>query len=111
MSVKNVVKVMNFHALLRVNDARKRVEKAYKYERELKYVISSIINNRLFIQSHLSLKFPDNDTELNIYLGSDLGFCNNFNADIISYIKSDNDKNDKIIIGKKIKLNIENVIL
>jgi len=45
MSVRNVVKVMNFHALLRVNDARKRVEKAFNYERELKYVIATIVNN------------------------------------------------------------------
>lgn len=111
MSVKNVVKVMNFHALLRVNDARSRVKKAYKYERELKYVISSVINNRIFIQSHLSLEFPKNEKELNIYIGSDLGFCNNFNSDIISYLKSDDVNNDKIIIGKKIKSNVENVVL
>lgn len=111
MSVKNVVKVMNFHALLRVNDARSRVKKAYKYERELKYVISSVINNRIFIQSHLSLEFPKNEKELNIYIGSDLGFCNNFNSDIISYLKSDDAKNDKIIIGKKIKSNFENIVL
>ena len=45
MSVRNVVKVMNFHALLRVNDARKKVEKAFNYERELKYVIATIVNN------------------------------------------------------------------
>ena len=111
MSVKNVVKVMNFHALLRVNDARKKVEKAYKYERELKYVISSIINNRNFIQNHLSLKFPVNAAELNIYIGSDLGFCNNFNSDIINILKEDKSENDKIIIGKKIKINVSNILL
>ena len=111
MSVKNVVKVMNFHALLRVNDARKRVEQAYKYERELKYIITSVVNNRIFIQNKVSLLFPNNDRELNIYIGSDLCFCNNFNSDILSFIKNDKDSNDKIIIGKKIKSNIKNVVL
>ena len=32
MSVRNVVKVMNFHALLRVNNARKKVETEYTPE-------------------------------------------------------------------------------
>ena len=32
MSVRNVVKVMNFHALLHVNNARKKIEKAFNYE-------------------------------------------------------------------------------
>ena len=44
MGVKNTVKVMNFHALLRVTDARDRVNDAFRYERELKYIISSIVN-------------------------------------------------------------------
>ena len=50
MSVKNTVKVMNFHALLRVPEARRRVDLAFEYERELKYIISSIVNNRIFKQ-------------------------------------------------------------
>ena len=37
MSIKNTVKVMNFHALLRVNNARKNVDHAFNYERNLKY--------------------------------------------------------------------------
>ena len=93
MSVKNVVKVMNFHSLLRVNDARKKVEQAHNYERELKYVITSIINNRIFNQEKVSLNLSKNDKELNIYIGSDLGFCTNFNSDIVTFIKKDDDKN------------------
>ena len=38
MSIKNTVKVMNFHALLRVNNARKNVDHAFNYERNLKYI-------------------------------------------------------------------------
>ncbi len=39
MSVKKVVKVMNFHSLLRVNGARRKVEQAHRYEKELKSVM------------------------------------------------------------------------
>ena len=111
MSVKNVVKVMNFHSLLRVNSARNRVKQAHNYERELKYVISSIVNNRIFNQEKVSLSFPKNTKELNIYIGSDLGFCTNFNSDIIAYLKKDDNRNDKIIIGKKIKTKVKNTVL
>ena len=108
MSVRNVVKVMNFHALLRVNDARKKVEKAFNYERELKYVIATIVNNRIFNQENLSLDFSKNEKELNIYIGSDLGFCSSFNFDVMSYLKEDLDENDKIIIGKRVDCDVPN---
>lgn len=111
MSVRNVVKVMNFHALLRVNEARKKVEKAFEYERELKYVISTIVNNRIFKQDNISLDFSKNEKELNIYIGSDLGFCSSFNSDVVSYLKIDEQKNDKIIVGRKIDFPTENVVL
>ena len=111
MSVKNTVKVMNFHALLRVPEARRKVELAFEYERELKYIISSIINNRIFKQERLSLELDETAKELNIYIGSDLGFCANFNSNIMNYLKVDDDRNDKIIIGKKIRLTVDNEIL
>ena len=111
MSVRNVVKVMNFHALLRVNEARKKVERAFEYERELKYVISTIVNNRIFKQDNISLDFSKNEKELNVYIGSDLGFCSSFNSDVMSYLKEDIPKNDKIIIGKRVDLNVDNRIL
>ena len=98
MNVRNIVKVMNFHALLRVTDARDRVNDAFRYERELKYIISSIVNNRIFKQEHVSLDIDDEGVELNIYLGSDLGFCANFNSDVMYFLKTDDAENDKIII-------------
>ena len=111
MSVRNVVKVMNFHALLRVNNARRKVERAFKYERELKYIIATIVNNRIFNQEQLSLELSKNEKELNIYIGSDLGFCASFNSDVIKYIKEDKDANAKVIIGKKINIDVPNKIL
>ena len=108
MSVRNIVKVMNFHALLRVNGARRKVEKAFDYERELKYIIATIVNNRIFNQENLSLEMPKNAKELNIYIGSDLGFCSSFNSDVMSYIKHDSPDNDKIIIGKRVLVDVPN---
>ena len=111
MSVKNTVKVMNFHALLRVPEARRRVDLAFEYERELKYIISSIVNNRIFKQEQLSLDLDPDARELNIYIGSDLGFCANFNSNIISYLRADEPENDKIIIGRRIRVTTDNEIL
>lgn len=111
MSVKNVVKVMNFHSLLRVNGARRKVNEAYLYENEIKGIISSIVNNRIFKEENLSIKMANNNKELNIYIGSDLGFCASFNADIIKILKEDAKENDKIIIGKKINVVKDNVLL
>jgi F0F1-type ATP synthase gamma subunit len=111
MSVKNVVKVMNFHSLIRVNAARRKVTEAYAYENELKTIISTIVNNRIFKEENLSIKMASGKKELNVYIGSDLGFCASFNADIISFLKEDDPKNDKIIIGKKINVINDNVLL
>ena len=35
MKIESVVKVMNFHALLRVDSSRKKAEKFFEYEKEL----------------------------------------------------------------------------
>ena len=111
MSVKNVVKVMNFHSLLRVNSARRKVNEAFMYENEIKGIISSIVNNRIFKEDNLSIKMASGKKELNVYIGSDLGFCASFNADIINFLKADDKDNDKIIIGKKINIVKDNVLL
>ncbi|MDD6272455.1 MAG: F0F1 ATP synthase subunit gamma [Bacilli bacterium] len=111
MGVRNTVKVMNFYALLRVNDARKNVENAFRYERELKYIISSIVNNRIFKQERMSLEMNPEGKELNIYIGSDLGFCANFNGEVLFLLNGDLPENDKIIIGKRVRTTTENEIL
>ncbi|MBR3209972.1 MAG: F0F1 ATP synthase subunit gamma [Bacilli bacterium] len=111
MSVKKIVKVMNFHSLLRVNNARKKVEQAHSYEQELKKVISSIVNNHIFIQEHVSLDLAKTNKALNIYIGSDFGFCSSFNIDVLRYIKQDDSENDKIIVGKKINVEVPNKVL
>ena len=111
MSVKTVVKVMNFHALLRVNSARRKVEQAHQYEQQLRKILFSIINNRIFQQEDVSLALPENAKELNIYIGSDWGFCASFNADVMRFLREDDAHNEKILIGKRIKLDAENIVL
>ncbi len=111
MKIQNVVKVMNFHSLLRVNKARKRVENAKVYEETLSKIIVSIISNRNFSKEQKNLNFIETNKELNIYIGSDLGFCAAFNSDVIKNIKLDDDKNDKILIGKKIYIDVPNIVM
>ena len=111
MIVKNVVKVMNFHSLLRVNEARKRVEWAQEYEGRLRQAVSEIVNNRIFRQENLSLKMRKDAKELNIYIGSDFGFCADFNVAVKRYLVEDNPENDKVVVGNKISGDFENLLL
>lgn len=110
MKVKSVVKVMNFHSLLRVNSARKKAEKLDGYEKELSNMIDTILNNKNLLLDKKSLVPPKNKKSLIIYIGNDYGFCANFNTSINELIKKDN-LNDKIIIGKKLISNTTNVVM
>ena len=110
MKVKSVVKIMNFHSLLRVNSARRKAEELDKYEKELFSVIDSILNNKNFILDKKSLIPPKGKNDLIIYIGNDYGFCSNFNSNINDAIKIDQ-SNDKILIGKKLTSNATNVIM
>ena len=109
MSIKGVVKIMNFHSLLRVNSARKKAEKLNNYEQELSNMIDSILNNKNFILDKKSLLPPKDKKDLVIYIGNDYGFCANFNTTINDLIRKDVN-NDKILIGKKLTNFATNVI-
>ena len=80
MVIKNVVKVMNFHSLLRVDKSQRRAHMYFETEEELLKIIRKV--------------------GLNIYIGNDLGFCGDFNFSINKEVRRDQDY--KIIIGKKI---------
>ena len=109
MRVKSVVKVMNFHSLLRVSKSRKEAEKYFAVEKQLRIMIDSIANNRNIILDKRLLKVDESKPVLNIYVGSDLGFCGAYNYIVKDAIKKDN--SIKIIIGKKVKSNKDNIIL
>lgn len=109
MKVKSVVKVMNFHSLLRVNSARRKAEQLDKYEKELSNMIDSILNNKNLILDKMTLVPPKDEKDLIIYIGNDYGFCANFNTSINNLIKND-PNSDKILIGKKLTNSANNVI-
>ena len=110
MRIKNVVKVMNFHSLLRV-DASKREAEAYRnVGEEITKIIKNIVYNKnLVLDKKVITPDPKMD-KLNIYIANDYGFCGNFNSQVARQIKQD--KNDyKIIIGKKIIYHDDKTIL
>lgn len=110
MKVKSVVKVMNFHSLLRVDSSKKRAEKFFEYEKELTNFVDNILNNKNLILDKKMLKLNPDGRPLNIYIANDLGFCGNFNSNVNEQLK--NDKNcDKMIIGKKIITTGDDIIL
>lgn len=101
MNIKNIVKVMNFHSLLRVEKARREAEKYFMMENELRGMIDSITNNRNFVLDKKSLRADPKNPVLNIYIGSDLGFCGGYNFVVNEKARRDRES-EKILIGKKI---------
>lgn len=104
-SVRNIVKVMNFHSLIRVDKAKRQAAKYFDVETEITKLLYRIVNNKnLKLDKKMYVENPDGIV-LNIYIGNDLGFCGNFNQQVHNAIVNDKDAY-KIIIGKKL-LNIE----
>ena len=68
MRIKSVVKVMNFHSLLRVDSTRIKAEKYFAYEKELTDFVDNILNNRNLIMDKKLLKLNKNKKPLNIYI-------------------------------------------
>lgn len=102
MNVKAVVKVMNFHALLRVEASKNLAQKYQAVSDELEHMMSIITSNRN-LQKDKKIKMPNpNLPALKIYLGSDYGFCGGVNTAISSKISQDS-SSDKVIVGKKVK--------
>ena len=100
-SIKNVVKVMNFHSLLRVDKARKRAENYLQVGNEITTILSEILYNKNLVLDKKVL-IPDKDMPvLDIYIANDYGYCGDFNSSVRRAILKNPDS-DKIIIGKKI---------
>lgn len=108
--IKNVVKVMNFQALLRMDKALKQGDKYHDVGKEIREVLSKIMYNRNLILDKKILEPDPEKPELNIYIANDYGFCGNFNSEVGRRIRKDKDAH-KIIIGKKIVYNGEDVLL
>lgn len=102
MNVKVIVKVMNFHALLRVDASRRRAEKYFQLEREVAALIGRVMNNRNFLLDKKVLRPDAGKPALNLYIGSDYGFCGSINAGVNGMLLSDAE-GEKIVIGKKLR--------
>ena len=109
-SIKNVVKVMNFHSLLRVDKARKTAENYQNVGKEVTKILSEILYNKNIILDKNSI-MPDKDKPiLDIYIANDYGYCGDFNSSVRRAIISNPD-NYKIIIGKKIVYSDDKTIM
>ena len=108
--IKNVVKVMNFQSLLRMNKALEEADKYHDVGREVTEILRRIMYNKNLILDKSILIPDDSKPKLNIYIANDYGFCGNFNSEVSRQIKKDINEY-KIIIGKKILYNDDKVLL
>lgn len=102
MNVKAVVKVMNFHALLRVENSGRQALMYSTMEDELSSMMQILQSNRnLRLDKTIRLPDPGLPT-LRIYLGSDLGFCGSVNTSVSTVLQHDT-TGEKIVIGKRLR--------
>lgn len=102
---------MNFHSLLRVDRSRKQSVKYTAMEQTLVEMIDNIVNNRNIILDYQTLRVKEDKPALNIYIGSDMGFCNNLNSQVNRYKEECGEKDCKIVIGRKIRGNTRDKVL
>ena len=100
-SIKNVVKVMNFHSLLRVDKARKKAEKYLSVGNEITKILEEILYNKNLVLDKKALVPDASKPILDIYIANDYGYCGDFNSAVRRAIL-ENSGNYKIIIGTKI---------
>ena len=102
MNIKAIVKVMNFHALLRVDRAHREADQYQMLEREVARMVDIIQNNRNFILDRWVLQPKEGAPRLRIYIGSDMGFCGAVNASVNSVLDKEAPENTVISIGRKL---------
>lgn len=110
MRIKNVVKVMNFHSLLRVDASKRQAESYRNVGEEITKIIKTIVYNKNLVLDKKVITPDPKMQKLNIYIANDYGFCGNFNAQVSRQVKLDKD-DYKIIIGKKIVYTDDKTIL
>ena len=109
MNIKNVVKVMNFHALVRVDRAKREAVKYMMMSDELYQMLDEIMNNRNMVLDKSIMKPDESKPSLTFYIGSDYGFCSNYNSLVNQIMKEDD--GDKVLIGKKLRSTTGNVLM
>lgn len=110
MQIGMIVKVMNFHALVRVDSARRKASQYQLFENEVFNIMDMMVNNRNFILDQRLWTMDQTKPPLNIYFGSDYGFCGSINFQINQALEQDI-QSEKILIGKKINTHNPGVLL
>lgn len=109
-NIKNVVKVMNFHSLLRVDKAKRKADNYKVLEEEILSFMNKVLNNKnLNLDKRLITSKPDGKI-VNFYIGNDLGFCGNFNSSV-KHVAEEDKGVIKIVVGEKIFMNKDDVAL
>lgn len=109
-NIKNVVKVMNFHSLLRVDKAKRKADNYKVLEEEILSFMNKVLNNKnLNLDKRLITSKPDSKI-VNFYIGNDLGFCGNFNSSV-KHVAEEDKGVIKIVVGEKIFMNKDDVAL
>lgn len=109
-NIKNVVKVMNFHSLLRVDKAKRKADNYKALEEEILSFMNKVLNNKnLNLDKRLITSKPDGKI-VNFYIGNDLGFCGNFNSSV-KHVAQEDKGVIKIVVGEKIFMNKDDVAL
>lgn len=102
MKEKLIVKVMNFHSLIRVDSAKRQATKYMQMENEVSEIIDMIVNNRNFILDKTMFQVDETKPPLNIYFGSDFGFCGSINFAVNKKIAEDTD-GMQVLVGRKLR--------
>ena len=103
MNAKVIVKVMNFHSLLRVDASRRRAEKYRLLEDEITDMIDIILHNRNFILDKRTVRVDPTMPTLTLFIGSDFGFCGSINAAVNSATASGDAGDARVLVGKKLR--------
>lgn len=96
---------MNFHSLLRVDKSRNVAKKYVAMEDVLTDIIDNIMNNRNIVIDNKTLRVKPDKPKLRIYIGSDMGFCNNLNSLVSNELmkEAEDETVERIVIGRKIR--------
>ena len=89
MSIRNIGKVMNVHARIRVDNAKRKADKYRMMEEQLYRMMDVIMNNRNLILDKKFMEPNPNAPEIQIYIGSDFGFCSNYNSQVNDQLHKD----------------------
>ena len=110
MNQEKVLKVINFHSLLKMNKFKGKINSYQNISNDVFKIIKELYFNKTIYFDRNALIPDSTKPKLNIYIANDSGLCGNYNTEVIDKIKTH--PNDyKIIIGRKITYDDEFTLL